>query len=165
MRWLWHRNFNYYHLQLGTQCIVLDHSNLHWQCGKQRGRAWKIRSCDTAALLYCLCSSCTNNIIQEAYPTTEELQKQAPDKRQALIVAPETKPVILSSIKRCDSQQGDSDNAQRQRAWAIIQLPKPRIKPRIVHHHACDQIVQALCPFFVQYATKSWGGAWGRGYI
>jgi len=30
-------------------------------------------------------------MIQEAYQTTEELQKQTPDKRQALIVAPETK--------------------------------------------------------------------------
>jgi len=42
-------------------------------------------------------------------------------------------------------------------------LPKPRIKSRIVHHRACDQIVQALSPFFVHYATKSWGGAWERG--
>ena len=58
---------------------------------KTEGRAWKIRSCATAALLYCLCSSCINNILQEAYPTTEELQKQTPDKRQTLIVAPETK--------------------------------------------------------------------------
>ena len=41
--------------------------------------------------------------------------------------------------------------ALRRRAWAIIRLPKPRIKPRIVCHRARDQIVQALSPFFVYY--------------
>ena len=66
-------------------------------------------------------------------------------------------PVILSSIKCCVSQQGDFVsrlNALRQRAWAIIRLPRPHIKPRIVHHCARDQIVQALSPFFVQYVIK-----------
>ena len=90
MCWLRTQEFQLPPLATRTQCIVLDHFHLHWQCGKQRGRAWKIRSCDTAALLYCLCSSYINNIIQEAYPTTEGLQKQTLDKRQALIVAPET---------------------------------------------------------------------------
>jgi len=90
MRWLHTQEFQLPPLAT-TECIVLDHSHLHWQSGKQRGRAWKIRSCDTATLLYCLCSSYINNIIQEVYPTTEELQKQTPGKRQALIVAPETK--------------------------------------------------------------------------
>ena len=51
--------------------------------------------------------------------------------------------------------------ALRRRAWAIIRL----LKPHIVRHRARDQIVQALSPFFVQYATKSWGGAWERGYF
>ena len=53
-------------------------------------------------------------------------------------------PVVLSGIKRCDSQQGDSDNALRRSLWAIIRLPKPCIKPRIVCHHTHDQIIQAL---------------------
>jgi len=52
-------------------------------------------------------------------------------------------------------------NALRPCVWAIIRLSKPRIKPCIAHHYASDQIV----PFFVQYATKSWGEAWERGYI
>jgi len=43
-----HRNFNYYHLQLGAQCIHFDHSHLHWLFVKQRARGWKITSCDIA---------------------------------------------------------------------------------------------------------------------
>ena len=46
--------------------------------------------------------------------------------------------------------------ALRRRAWAIIRLPKPRIKPRIVCHRARDQIVQALSPFFVSYFVAKW---------
>ena len=41
MHWLRTQEFPYHHLQLGTQCIVLDNFQLYWQCGKQRGRAWK----------------------------------------------------------------------------------------------------------------------------
>ena len=53
---------------------------------------------------------------------------------------------------------------QRRHAWAIIRLPKLRIKPCIVRHRAHDEIFQALSPFYVQCVIKSWGGAWERGY-
>ena len=76
-------------------------------------------------------------------------------------------PAILSSIKCCDNQEGNSDssklNALRRCVWAIIHLPKPHIKPCIICHCAHDQIVHPV--FFVQYATKSWGRAWERGYF
>ena len=45
-------------------------------------------------------------------------------------------------------------------AWAINRLPKPCINPHIVRHCARDEIFQTLFPFYVQYATKSWGGTW-----
>ena len=71
----WQPCYNYY-ITFGTQESQLPlpntvhasgHSYNCWQCGKQRGK--------------------------EAYSTTEELQKQTPDKRQALILALETKPL------------------------------------------------------------------------
>ena len=83
-------------------------------------------------------------------------QQQMPGQLcQASTVSSKLAGILLQD--RCNSL---SDNPLRQLAWAIIRLPKPRI----VRHHACDQIVQALCLFFVQYATKSWGGARERGY-
>ena len=30
----------------------------------------------------------------------------------------------------------------------------------IIHHRARDVIFRALSPFYVRYATESWGGAW-----
>jgi len=42
-------------------------------------------------------------------------------------------------------------NALRRHAWVACMgdnsITQPRIKARIVHHCACDQIVQALSPF------------------
>ena len=49
-------------------------------------------------------------------------------------------------------------NSLSQTAWAIIQLSKPRTKPRTLRHEARDEIFQAPSPFFG-------GGAWVRGYF
>ena len=67
MRWLRTQEFQLPPVATRNPVHCLRPFHLHWQCGKQRGRAWKIISCDTAALVYCLCSSCISDIIQEAY--------------------------------------------------------------------------------------------------
>ena len=70
----------------------------------------------------------------------------------------------LSRTPSCHLEQHQALWQSTRRAWAIIRLPKLPIKPHIVCHCACDQIIQALSPFFGQYATKSWGGALEWGY-
>jgi len=63
---------------------VSGHSHHCWQCGKQRGK--------------------------EAYPTTEELQNQTPDKRQALILAPETNHYKMAVIQEAGLETQCMDN-------------------------------------------------------
>ena len=75
-------------------------------------------------------------------------------------------PVILSSIKCCESQHGDSISSTDQRSkmvclWVIIRLPNLRIKPRIVWHHARDQIVPAHLPAFCTVCSKKLGRSLG----
>ena len=70
----------------------------------------------------------------------------------------------LSRTPSCHLEQHQALWQSTRRAWAIIRLPKLPIKPHIVCHCACDQIIQALSPFFGQYATKSRGGALEWGY-
>ena len=55
--------------------------------------------------------------------------------------------VILSGIQQ----------DQKRHAWAIIRLPKPRIKPHIVCHRARDEIFHALSPFFLHSMRQKAG--------
>ena len=46
------------------------------------------------------------------------------------------------------------------RKTGTIQSSKLHIKPHIVRHEACDQIFQALFPFFCRGGAWVWGCAW-----
>ena len=74
---------------------------------------------------------------------------------------------MLSGIKHCDTKPGDSIFSTvkplKTACMGDNSVIQTTIKTHIVCHRVRDEIIRALSLFFVQYATKSWGGAWERG--